>query len=435
MRIAFLAAGAGGMYCGSCLRDNRLAATLRAQGRDVVLIPLYTPLRVDGADASDTGVYYGGVNVYLEQNSWLFRRLPRFLDRWLASSWLLRRATRRAAAVRAESLGPLTVSVLSGAEGRQRKELEALVEALAALRPALVNLPNLLFAGVARRLRQALRVPIVCTLSGEDIFTTQLVEPYKRRTYELIRRAAADIDAFVAVTTYFANFAAGHFGLPGARVHVVPMGIDAAEFEPASPPVQPFTIGYLARICPEKGLANLVDAFLALRRAGRDCRLRVAGYLGGADRPYFEQQRTRMAAAGQAAAFEYIGEVTAEAKRAFLGGLHAFSVPTVYHEAKGLFILEALAAGVPVVQPAHGSFPELIRDTGGGVTYPPDEPGGLARGLAGLMDDAELRRRLGECGQRSVRSDFTAERMSAQTWALYERLVAGVPAAGAMTMG
>ena len=429
LKVVYLAAGAGGMYCGSCLRDNRLAATLIRQGRDVTLIPLYTPLRTDEPNVSAGRVLYGGINVYLQQRAPLLRRLPAAADLILDAPLLLRAAGRWAARTRPQDLGDLTVSVLQGEAGAQVRELGKLVAALRRSPPDLINLPNLMFAGVARRLRGAFNVPIVCTLSGEDLFLDQLTEPYRAQAFELIRTRAADVDAFIAMTRYFGGHAARHFGLPSDRIHSVPMGIGAEEFPGAEPaPDQPFTIGYLARICPEKGFETLCRAFVALRRRGRDCRLRVAGYLGPADRAYLDRFTAYLRDSGFSQDCEFVGEVTRSDKLRFLSGLHVLSVPTVYPEAKGFYVLEALACGVPVVQPAHGSFPELIEATGGGVLCDPGDPERLAESITRLMDDEPLRRELGRAGRDAVRRSFTDTVMAERTWALYERLCVSRPA-------
>jgi glycosyltransferase involved in cell wall biosynthesis len=420
MRIVHLAAGAAGMYCGSCMHDNRLAAALRARGRDVVLVPLYTPLRTDEPDVSERRVFYGGVNVYLQQIAGVFRRTPRVLDRLLDAGVLLRAVGRFAARTRPEALGAMTLSVLRGEDGAQRKELRKLSAGLAALRPDLVQLPNLMFAGVARRLKSELGVPVLCGLTGEDVFLDRLPELYRKEAFEIIRQRAVDVDGFVALTAYYARHATEHFGLPAQRVHRIPMGIHIGDFgAPATPPETPFTIGYLARISPEKGLDELARAFAALRCNGRDCRLRVAGYLGAADRPYLDGVRDAVRQAGADDRFEYVGEVTREQKIAFLRSLHVLCVPTWYPESKGFYVLEALAAGVPVVQPSHGSFPELIAATGGGLLYDAGNPRALADGLSRLMDDGTLRRELAARGRAAVHERFSAERMADAAWQLY----------------
>jgi len=404
------------------MRDNRLAATLIEQGRDVVLLPLYTPIRTDETAVSDRPIYYGGISVYLRQKSAFFRRLPPLVERLLSAPGLLRLATRWAAKTNPQELGALTVSVLQGPEGFQRAELETLIGALKVIQPSVVHLPDLMFVGIAHALKAALRVSIVCSLAGEDIFLDALPEPFRGQAFELVRRGALDVDRFAAPTKYFTDHATRHFGLPSERVEYVPMGIHVDDFKAANPPERPFTIGYLARICPEKGLAKLCEALIALRKSGRDCRLQAAGYLGAGDGPYLQEIRKTLREGACDGAFEYLGEVTRAQKVAFLQKVHVLSVPTVYREAKGLYILEALAAGVPVVQPRHGSFPELIESTGGGLLYDPSDPTGLEKSLAHLMDDPGLRR---DSSQRvfTGRASFTDTIMAEATWSLYERLI------------
>lgn len=429
MRVAYLAAGAGGMVCGSCLRDNRVAATLIEMGRDVVLLPLYTPLRTDEVDVSaQNPVFFGGVNVYLRQRSALFRMVPRFLSRWLDSRAILERTARWSGNVDPTQLGELTVSVLEGVHGRQRREFETLTTFLREMRPAVIHLPNLPFIGIADELRARTGAKIICTLSGEDIFLDELIEPYRSRAFELIRSRAGSVDSFVSVTDYYARHAVAHFGLPADKIHIVPLGIEHEAFEVSAPADEVFTIGYLARICPAKGLANLADALIALRQQGRVCRVRAAGYMSAADRSYLSAIEEKMRRAGVADSFEYCGELTREQKVAFLRSLHVLSVPTEYAEAKGIYVLEALAAGVPVVQPNHGSFPELVAATNGGVTYdPPSGPesvASLARAIAAVMDDPALRTKLGAEGRRIVHESFNHRVMADRTWAVYEKTVA-----------
>ncbi|MBI4717581.1 MAG: glycosyltransferase family 4 protein [Planctomycetes bacterium] len=426
MRIAYLVAGAGGMYCGSCMRDNRLAAALIRRGRDVLLLPLYTPIRTDEEDVSLPRVHYGGINVFLQQKAAFFRRTPWVIDRWLDAPGLLRGVGRFAARTRAEDVADLTVSVLEGPQGRQAKELDKLLTVLRELRPTLVHLPMLLLLGVAGTLRQGLGVPIVCSLSGEDIFIDALPERVRARCVELIRTQAHQVDAFIAPTRYYAEYCVGRFALEPSRVHHAPMGIRVEDFDGAPMPRRgPFVIGYLARVCPEKGADVLVEAFCRLHGQGRDCRLRVGGYLGGAETKWWQGVRDSVARRGLTGAFDWVGEVDRAGKQALLRSIHVFSVPTRYVEAKGFPVLEALAAGVPVVQPRRGSFPELVDATGGGVLYAHNDTDALVDALAKLMDDEPLRTQLGMQGRDAVRRLHTDELMAEATWALYERVVGG----------
>lgn len=430
MRIAYLTAGAGGMYCGSCMRDNTLAAALRRQGREVHLLPVYSPIRTDEEDVSESRVLFGGINVYLDQKSALFRRLPRWVHRLLDAPGLLRLATRRIGSTSPRVLGDLTVSVLRGDHGPQRRELDAMLEVLAHLRPDVVHLPNLFFTGLARTIAGRLGAAIVCTLTGEDLFLDALPDAHRAESLRLIRAAACDVHAYVAVTRYYGAYAAQRFGIPDERVHHVPLGIHASDGDRADERTDASAatddsnrhpvVGYLARIGPEKGLHLLVEAFIKLHQTGRRCRLAIAGYLPHANRSYLADVRRRLSAAGLDPFVDFHGEVNHDRKCRLLRACDVFSVPTIYHEAKGLYVLEALAQGAPVVQPAHGSFPELVEATGGGLLCKPCDADDLARTIAGLIDDADLRRRLGETGRRAVREAFTDERMAEAAWKVFE---------------
>ena len=427
MKIAYIAAGAAGMYCGTCIHDNTLAAALQKKGHEVVLIPTYTPIRTDEADVSIDRVFYGGINVYLEQKLALFRHTPWMLDALFNSPILLKWLSRFSALTSVKDLGALTVSVLQGEEGRQTKELAKLVKWLDAYQPDIVQLTNSMFVGFAREMREILGVPILCAFQGEDIFLEDLIEPYKSQALELLQARVWDVDGFIAPCRYYADFMAGYLNIPVGKIHVVNLGVSLEGYSNAKKHTTefPFVIGYLARICPEKGLHLLVDAFYQLtQRLGSDkIRLKIAGYLGKRDKPYFEGIIRQIDTWGLTHAFEYSGEVDRDQKIEFLNGLHLLSVPTTYRESKGLYILEALANGVPVVQPRHGAFPELIAATGGGILVDPASPDAIAGGILQLINDTDYREQLGRQGQEAVRRAFSDDVMVEATLAVYRKYI------------
>ena len=427
MNISILAAGAGGMYCGSCMRDNSLAAALKRQGHQVTLIPLYTPLRTDSPGASIPEVYYGGVNVYLQHATRVFRHTPRALDWIFDRPWLLNAAGNMGAQTPPEKLVSLTTDVLRGEEGHASKELNRLVEFLRAeVKPQLVSLPNLMFVGMARTFRRELDVPVVCELTGEDIFLDAMTEHDRDEVRRVIRGRASDVTRFVATNHYYAGRMADYLQVPRDSIEVVYTGI-SADYLAAAPQrdhgSRPPTIGYLARICSEKGLSRLIDAFILLRQMPgmESARLKIAGYLGSRDEKWFSELKRRTDEAGLADAVEYLGEVDRSGKLALLDSIDVFSVPTAYPESKGIYVLEALARGVPVVQPAHGSFPELIDLTGGGILVPPGDAQALASALAGLLRDPDRCREFGAKGRAAVESAFTDDRMAINMLGVFER--------------
>jgi glycosyltransferase involved in cell wall biosynthesis len=431
MRIAYVAAGAAGMYCGSCLHDNTLAAALLKLGEEVLLIPTYTPLRTDEPSVSQRRVFFGGINVYLQQKWSIFRRTPWWLDRLLDHPALLDSLSKRASSINPAELGDMTVSMLQGEAGHQRKEIEKLVHWLISeIRPDVVHLSNSMLLGMARMIKQQCGPPVICQLSGEDLFLEKLPPPFYDEARAVLRERAADADAFVAINRYYADFMATYLNVDRHKIHVVPHGLDLAGHgkRPAKVfekrPDEPRIIGFLARICEDKGLHLLVDACerLAQRTDLPPFRLHAAGYLGAADRPYLERLQARVAAGPLAGRFEYRGELDREQKINFLQSLDVFSVPTVYRESKGLPPLEAMANAVPVVLPDHGSFSEMIADTGGGLLCRPHDAEDLAAKLAELLLDPVRATALGLTGQQAIQDRYHAAAMARQTLDLYREL-------------
>jgi len=427
MRLLFLTAGAAEMYCGSCLRDNTLAAALRARGHDVVLSPIYTPTTTDEANESSGPVLFGGISVYLQQHLALFRHTPSILDRLWDATPVLKLASKRQIQVDPRVLGEMTVSMLRGREGFQRKEIDKMIRWLGqGPRFDVITLPFTLLISLARPLREAFGVPIACTLQGEDLFLDNLQEPWRTESLTLIREAVGEVEVFIAVSDYYRTFMAEYLGIPEERIDTVPLGITIEGHAPQPPRTAgPFTVGYFARIAPEKGLHMLVDAYRRLRSLPGvpDTRLVAGGYLLDEHRGYLQGIERELADAGLRDHFTYAGAVDRAGKIALLQSFDVLSVPTGYHEPKGLFLLEAMANAVPVVQPAHGAFPEILERTGGGVLVPPGEPDTLAAAILRVLTDREHAARLGSSGARSVRQQYSAERMGEAAEALYEKLL------------
>ena len=428
MRLLYLTAGAAEMYCGSCLRDNALAAALLARRHDVVLQPIYTPTTTDEPNQSASRVFFGGVSVFLEQHVPLFRYTPSFLDQVWDSTAVLRLASKRQIKVDPAVLGKMTVSMLKGVAGFQKKEIRKMLSWLER-EPAfdLVNIPFTLLIGLAKPLREALGVPIVCTLQGEDLFLDNLQEPWKSESMSLIRQSIGDVDGYVAVSHYYQDFMSTYLGIPRERIRVVPLGITIDGHRPKPPRLEPpYTIGYFARIAPEKGLHVLVEAYRRLRqRPGvPPTKLLVAGYLLDEHRGYLKEIDTRIRDWGLAGEYRYDGAPDRAGKLALLQEMDVFSVPAVYAEPKGLSLLEAMASGVPIVQPRRGAFTEIVERTGGGVLVAPDDPDALADALLALVTDRARAGALGTRGAEGVRNFYTKERMAEAAELAYNEFLA-----------
>ncbi|MGH7128269.1 MAG: glycosyltransferase family 4 protein [Planctomycetaceae bacterium] len=417
MHIAMITAGGAGMFCGSCMHDNTWARALTAAGAEVTLLPTYTPIRVDEEDRSASQVFLGGINVYMDWRSGLWRRLPRWLVRWLDRPWIINLATRFGVSNDASGLGPLTLAMLAGDIGPQRREVDELVTFLTQnLKPDVICFSNALLSGVVRPLRARFDGNLFCVLQGDDVFLAGLPEPYRSQAIEMISARAEAFDGFLVHSRYYRDFMAEYLRLPSEKFHLVPLGIDLNGHDglPRRTAHETFTVGYFARVCPEKGLHQLLDAFRRLHAKHPNTRLVAGGYLGKRDEPYFRTLVRDHADLGEA--FRYVGSPATHAEKVtIIKSFDVLSIPTVYHDPKGLPVLEALANGVPVVQPRHGAFPELVEATGGGILVEPGDPQELADALEQLMHDDALRYELAVIGHGNVHQRFDPITMARAT--------------------
>ena len=427
MRILSITAGAAGMYCGSCFRDNALARELLARGHEVTLLPLYTPTRTDEPNVSRHDVLFGGISVYLQQHSALFRHTPRFVDRLWDSPRVIGAFAGRGVSSDARLLGDMTIAMLTGEHGILHKEFEKLLDwTRREPAPDVVNLPNSLLVSLAAPLRRALGRPVFVTLQGEELFIDGLTSEFRERTLALIREQVPQVDGFIAVSDHCARFMADLLHVPAGRMAVVPLGIDMEGYGPHAPAGTPFRVGYFARVAPEKGLHVLADAYVRFRRriGEAEARLEAAGYMARHHEAYLHQVRSVLGRAGLEQEFVHHGEVDRQGKLAFLRQLDVLSVPATYDEPKGMFLLEAMASGVPVVQPRRGAFIEVVEKTGGGLLVEPDDPDALADGLYRLWSDRPLAASLGERASAGVRQHYTIAQSAARLLDVYAARVA-----------
>lgn len=421
MHIAIITAGGAGMYCGSCMHDNTWARSLIDFGELVTLIPTYTPIRVDEANASSRRVFLGGLNVYLRTKYAFWRALPRFLTQWVDTPWIINLATRFGVSNDAHELGLLTQSMLDADDGPQNEQYAELARYVGEeLRPDVLCFSNALLAGALPALRRKFDGPILCTLQGDDIFLDGLVEPYRHAVMERLKKLVRGFDGFITHSRYYRDHMSRYLDIPIEKFQLLPLSIDLKGHtgESRLREHEPFTIGYFARICPEKGLHRLIDAFRILLRRQPEARLLAGGYLGKRDQAYFEQIKRDTADLGNS--FRYIGSPDRAGKQAFFQQIDVLCVPTVYQEPKGLYVLEALANGVPVVLPHHGAFPELIDATGGGTLVRPGDATELASQLESFLLNPTARLQFGTQGRMSVHTLYHPQALATQTLQLFQ---------------
>ena len=417
------------MYCGSCMHDNSLARAMIAQGVDTLLVPTYTPIRTDEQDISVDRVFFGGVNIYLQQLAPWLRFIPRWLDQFLNSPKLIRFVASRGMETSPKQLGALTVSMLQGRHGNQRKEVDRLCDWLVQeIKPDAIVLTNMLIAGFIPELKRRLNIPVAVTLQGDDIFLDYLPEPYRQQTLDIMRQLVSHVDGFIVHSRDYGTRMAHELHIPDGQWHVTPLAIDTKPFKSIATSPRLLsdvpTIGYLARLAPEKGLHQLIEAFIELHRDPKfaNVRLRVAGWLGPHNVKYWQEQQKKIEAAGLTDHLVHDGEIDHQHKLDYLRSLDVLCVPTTYRDPKGLFALEALAAGTPVLVTDHGAFPEMLQRHGGGWCIPPGNIDAIAERLKWIVEHREEAHQVGMQGQKSVLEQGDTLVMATQTIELLSQL-------------
>ncbi len=426
MRIAHLVPGSGGgFYCGNCIRDVAVTTALRRAGHDVVVVPLYLPLLGHDALVGDTPLFFGGINAWLQEHLPPFRHTPRWLDRIFDSEPLLRAAAARASSTQSRGLGPMTRSMLWGERGNQAKEASRLACWLAErVRPDVVHLSNALLLGLAEPIRHRTGAAIVCTLQDEQPWVDSMAGEWPARVWRAMGRRVGSVDRFVSVSHWYAGVMARRLGLGPQEIRVVPVGLEVSDYPFATPGQGPPVLGFVGRESEAEGLGVLVDAFLRLRaEGGHDgLELRVMGGGTSEDRGLRVRIERQVRHAGAWSKVRFLGDFHWERHRELLSTLSVLSVPGTAQTALGLPVLEAMAAGVPVVQPRVGAFVEIVRKTGGGILYDPGDANALFRALDQLVGDPEQRAILGARGREGVRRHFALDTMVESLHDLYLEL-------------
>jgi len=369
----------------------------------------------------------GGISVYLEQRSILFRKIPSFLTQWLDKPGVVKFFTnRKSIQVEAEHLGNLTLSMLKCENGNQSRSFERAFkwikdEAI----PEIIDFSNLLIASLAPTIKQDLKIPIVVTLQGDDLFINELKDNHKELVIKELKRIAQSIDGFITFSDFYAQKMSNLLDIPIEKFHIVSLGINTEPFSNiCRQGSENRTFGYFGRIAPEKGFHNAVDAFIKINK-NREPKIKMlsGGWLGESDRSYFEEQTKKIDQANLSEYFNYSEAPTLEEKKDFFSKIDVFTMPTDQEEPKGIPVLEALASGLPVVQPDKGVFSAMINTTKGGVLYDDRDPSALSQELLKLIDNRGKAEALGRTGRDNVKIHFSDDKMAVDTKSVYEKLL------------
>lgn len=235
---------------------------------------------------------------------------------------------------------------------------------------------------------------------------------------------AADVDLFVAPSQYYADKSQDLLRIPGEKIKIIFDGINLDGYEKSSLPFNPPVIGYLCRMSEYFGLGILVDAFIQLKKEIRfkDLKLYLTGGYTGEDKNFLNEISEKISKNGFENDVIIFKDFSRESRIQFLKSLTLLSVPVPSGEAFGIYLVEALAAGVPVVQPNVGCYPELVEMTNGGVIYESNDSETLARTISALLDEPDRIKRLGEQGRKVVLDRFSIEDMTDKIIKVYKSL-------------
>ena len=428
MKIVNIVPGFGGtFYCGNCLRDSAYATSLREAGHQAVILPVYLPLSMKHrAEQDDIPVFYGAVNIYLKQQFPLLRKMPGWIEHLLDSEPVLNFASKKAGSTRAQGLEEMTESMLRGSDGFQSKELQQLVDFLRYHeKPDVIHLSNALLLGMAEQIRNEVGVPVVCSLQDEDVWVDAMEPHHREMIWQLMAEKARSVDAFIAVSKFFAGVMKGKLSIPDNKIHVVPIGVKPDQYHYNNPALDPPAIGYLSRICHENGFEIVVDAFISLKKdpAFKNLKLKVSGGMTADDKPFLHRQVSKLRDAGIRDDMEIYNDFDLDGLKDFFSSVTVLSVPVLNGEAFGLYQIEAMAYGIPLVQPDLGAFPEIVEASGGGVIYSPNTPEALSRKLKEALSDHEKLRTMSISGRKAVEEKFDCRRLTNEMIGVYQNAI------------
>jgi glycosyltransferase involved in cell wall biosynthesis len=426
MNIIQIIPGSGGsFYCGNCLRDSKYVDALRKQGHQVVKIPMYLPLFSDEHDITDIPIFYGAISTYLKQVYPIFRKMPDWMEKLLDSKPMMKMAASMAGSTRAKGLEDMTISMLLGEQGEQKEELDKMVNWIAEhCKPDIIHISNALLLGLARRLKEKTGVPVLCSLQDEDVWVDAMHPQFQQKIWDLMHERAEDVDALVAVSNFFAETMKKLMNLPAEKLHTFYLGVDADDYHFIPVKEKPRNIGYISRMCHENGFDIVVDAFIEMKKKPgfEDVKLIATGGSTGDDAKYIKEQKRKIRNNNLDDSFEIIDEFEGEARHDFFKKVSLISVPVRIGEAFGMYLLESMASGIPVVQPALGAFPEIVGLSGGGVTYMPNSPEKLSETWAELLSDPEKMDKISRDGYEGTKKKFNIHNHAAEIIGLYNKL-------------
>ncbi len=420
MRILYLVGGRNALWGEATVRDAAFVRGLRNAGHEVDAVSLEGPALVDD-DLNDAKLFLPLGQGKLHRMFPRLTRVPQALASLIKKPHPVANMTSFAVDGHVDRIGPEAVSRLSGRHKQLRREFAKLLEYIRFknAQPEIVVLDNIMLSGLAEPLKGALDCKVVSMSQGADRFIESLSEPYRSDARKLARKNARHLAAVFTASRYFAIRATEFLALPPTRVQVVHPGINGDRFINELPRNRhPFTIGFLAPISNKTGLDILIDAINTLMK---NTKIKPLLWIAGPveDERYWHRMQHRLETPAFKDKFKIFGELDARGRKDFYHKLSAFAVSSREPESKGVVILEAMAAGIPVIAPSTGIIPEIFQFANGGLLVSSEAPVWMyAQAFEVLATIPETADQMGKTAAEGVRTYFSIERSAYRLAAL-----------------
>jgi len=277
-------------------------------------------------------------------------------------------------------------------------------------------------------LKRKLGIPLVCTLQDEDTWLDDMVSPYGEEAWKRIKFLSGETDLFLPVSSYFGNVFEQKSSINCLKKEIIPIGLDINKY-PYFPIEKKkdsqLTLAYLSHQKEGLGLDILVKVYKELRLIPSFFRLRlvISGGSTSSDRAFVRKVKKSLKKELILGDVVYYPSFQLSDRIELLREADILSVPMEQGEAFGTYLIEAMACGVPVVQPDCGAFPEIINKTGGGLLYNCHDSNSLYNKLKQLLEDPDLRQKLSESGRTSVSEFYSQQTMAELTCRAYMKLI------------
>lgn len=423
MKILFILPGAGdSFYCGNCFRDNLQAMALRKAGHEVVIMPLYLPLKQTSMQGA-APLFFPATTYYVEQKMFGRRKMPLWMKRLLGTDALLSMASSMSGTTSAAGMEGMTLSMIEGEGTAFEENVKELIDWVKQTeKPDVVQLSSSLLLGIAKELKSEMDIPIVCSLQDEEVWIDSLKPEYVQKAWKSVVSNARFVDRFITTSYYYQQVVKTKLPQLG-HVDVFYPGIDVAKYRSDVYPADP-TIGFFYRMNELDGLDILADAFVLLKQRGTvpHLKLRIGGGYMSPDKKLVKQVKRTLKPYASDVVIEETYDMDEHAD--FYRKITVLSVPLRFQEGVGLYLCEAFAAGRPAVEPNTGSFAEIVGDAG--LIYEPNDAEHLADALENMLTDKPFYDKCKESAWTLARERYDDVVLAKQLTAFYDKLLHGL---------